>query len=91
MKLDITDAMTINTIAPYLMALPSMHEGEAIMLDFTQSTTVDSSVLSYILHILRLAKKGNHRLSLEHLPKKLIDLATLYGLHELLQPYIVHN
>lgn len=91
MKLDITDAITINTIVPYLMTLPSLHEGETIRLDFAQVTTVDSSVLSYILHMLRLAKKGNHLISLEQLPKKLIDLATLYDLYELLQPHIVQT
>jgi phospholipid transport system transporter-binding protein len=53
---------------------------QALTLDFTQVTAVDSAALSLILELQRAARSQGASLSLVNMPAEIASLATLYGI-----------
>lgn len=88
MKYLISTAITSANFEEALQALMSNLSGVEVELDFTQVPQIDSCALSYVLHGIRDALKRGYTLKLSHLPSSLTELADLYGLTPLLEPYI---
>lgn len=88
MKYELTKAITLTTLKEALATLFTAPAGENIELDFSQVAKIDSAALSYVLHSVRSALKNGYTIQLSHLPSSFTELADLYGLNHLLQPYL---
>lgn len=91
MKYTLSTAITLanfkEALHTLMAALPGL-PGENVELDFTQVPQIDSSALSYVLHGIRDASKRGYSLKLTNLPSSFTELANLYGLTPLLEPYL---
>jgi phospholipid transport system transporter-binding protein len=59
-----------------------------LVIDFSQLEKVDSAAVSMMLVWVREAQGNNVNLRFAHVPENLSSLAKLYGVAELLAPYI---
>lgn len=80
--------ITLLTVKKYLTDLLTVAIDSPINLDFSKVERIDSSLLSYVLHIIRYAKRMGQTVYLANLPVNFTELAKLYGIDELLQPYL---
>lgn len=60
--------------------------GAELTLDASALVRFDTSALAVLLECNRIARAGGKRFALVHAPARLVDLARLYGLAELLAP-----
>ncbi len=58
--------------------------GERIVVDASALTDFDSSAIALLLQAQRLAQAGGRSLSVHDAPRAMVELATLYGVAELL-------
>lgn len=80
--------VTLRTLKKQLALSLNIAADNTLTLDFAKVGQIDSSLLSYVLHIIRQASVAGHALSLRNLPANFTELAKLYGIDELLQPYL---
>ena len=59
-------------------------DGGTLCLDGSELVEVDSAAIALLLHVRRLAQAKGVTLALHAMPRKLTDLAALYGVDELL-------
>jgi len=79
-------ALTLDTV-PELAAAAQEHLlGGADAVDFSRVTEVDSAAVALALEWLRVARSVGVDLRLVNLPASMQNLATLYGVSELIQP-----
>ena len=57
---------------------------DAFILDASALTTFDSSALAVLFESLRMANQADKQLTIQHMPKDLMALATVYGVDALL-------
>jgi phospholipid transport system transporter-binding protein len=80
-QLTLRDArVTLATLAPAIAAAPP----GTIALDASALTQIDSSALAVLLECRRLAEARQCRFEVLHAPARLLELARLYGLQEML-------
>ena len=60
------------------------HAGDTLVVDAGGLTRFDSSALAVLLELHRMAVAWGKRFQVRNLPLKLVDLATLYGVDELI-------
>ena len=78
-------AVTFYTV-PGLVAAAEEHIRQGVrVVDFRNVTEVDSSAVALALEWLRQAARNDIALRLENLPAAMRNLATLYGVSELLE------
>jgi ABC-type transporter Mla MlaB component len=80
--------ITLLTLKKHLMAFPTILTHPIITLDFTKVGQIDSSLLSYVLHIIRYATHTGQTVYFSHLPPNFTELTKLYGIDNLIQPYL---
>jgi ABC-type transporter Mla MlaB component len=80
--------ITLFTLEKYLVAFPAIFTDHSITLDFSKVGQIDSSLLSYVLHIIRHAMRNGQMVYFSHLPANFSELTKLYGIDGLLQPYL---
>ena len=85
MTLKIEGDITLLTLKEKLTAPLLVSTENTIELDFSKAGQVDSSVLSYVLHIVRHASRTGQSVYFSHLPPNFTELAQLYGVEDLLQ------
>lgn len=78
--------ITLLTLRQMLASAPSA--STPVILDFAEVGKIDSSAISYVLHILRGTKKSGQTLQLLNAPSNFIELAKLYGVEGLLHPFL---
>ncbi|MBU6467676.1 MAG: STAS domain-containing protein [Betaproteobacteria bacterium] len=67
---------TVNKIADEVSSLIKQHN---VLIDFSETTEIDSSALAMILQWRRDAEAANTQLSFSQVPVNLTTLADLYG------------
>ncbi len=61
-------------------------DGTTVVVDASALARFDSSALAVMLELRRESQAHGKRLSIESLPQRLHDLASVYGIAELLSP-----
>jgi phospholipid transport system transporter-binding protein len=88
--LTVSGDLTIATLPKWIdsakaFAAEHSHEGPRhLKIDFSGVETIDSSAIALLLSWRREALKTNSRIEFEHLPENLIELASVYGVSEIL-------
>jgi len=77
--------VTLQTV-PSLLAEAAGHIASVRRVDFSAATEVDSSAVALALEWQRQALAAGGGLTLENLPQAMQNLASLYGVSELLHP-----
>ncbi len=81
------DATNAETVSRELMArLRDSAGGQLAEVDATALQSFDSSALATLLALQRLATEKGSRLELRAAPVRLVELARLYGMQDLLLP-----
>ena len=87
LKLPATVTIAEATDAMRALAQSAPREpGAELTLDASALVRFDTSALAVLLECKRIAQAGGKRFALVHAPARLVDLARLYGLAELLAP-----
>jgi phospholipid transport system transporter-binding protein len=80
-QLTLRDArVTLAELAPAIAAAPA----GVIALDASALTHIDSSALAVLLACRRAAESRKSRFEVHHAPARLVELARLYGVQDLL-------
>lgn len=66
------------------LALESLVRAQQWHIDCAALQSFDSSVLAFLLDMRRAAVADKAKLTIEHIPVSLTQLATLYGVNELI-------
>lgn len=84
-EIAISGPLTQDTVSAALLQSESLlpHE-QAITLNLAGVNACDSSSLAFVTALLRASKIKKSSLSLTHLPKEMLDLATVSGLNSFL-------
>ena len=81
------DATNAGTVTQALMArLREGGQGQQAQVDASALQSFDSSALATLLALQRLAMEKGSRLELRAAPVRLVELARLYGMQDLLLP-----
>ena len=70
---------TFAEIPEHIDKLNKISISRSITLDFSKLRNIDTSLLSFIFEIKRKANLSNQSVTLNKLPKNLLNLASLYG------------
>ena len=87
-RLTIQTPIKMDTAAAVLAAAePHVRAGDCV-LDLSAVPAVDSAALTVVLGLVRVARETGHRFSITNVPAAFGSLAALYGVDELLAPYL---
>lgn len=81
------ERLTLEQAVPVLAELRAallQQPGSAAVLDASALQECDSSAVAVLLELRRVLRQHGKDLALQHSPKRLRDLVTLYGVQELL-------
>lgn len=85
-KLSVEGAVLIDNVVAVVTQGVALFNREDLIIDLAQVDEVDSSAVSMLLEWRREASRRNCRLSFINMPRKLQNLAQLYGIGELIRP-----
>jgi phospholipid transport system transporter-binding protein len=89
-SLSISGDLTIATLPRWIEsanAFAAEHGGEGprhLKIDFSGVEAIDSSAIALLLSWRREARKTDSRIEFEHLPENLVELASVYGVTDIL-------
>ncbi len=95
-SLHITGDLTIATLPQWIAAAEGyvsenkQTAPQKVMVDFSQVEAIDSAAIALLLSWRRAAVKHNRAIQFAHLPENLIELASVYGVSEILNPTQAH-
>jgi phospholipid transport system transporter-binding protein len=81
---EITHAHASACLTAWLSAAPQSAEEAVVVLDAGRLQHFDSSALAVLLALRRHLLERRQSLVVQHVPPRLLELATLYGVDELL-------
>jgi len=88
MNQPMTADITLSTLKTQLETPLAVSDNDKVTLDFAKIGQIDSSALSYVLHMIRRAAQAGQSVSLVNLPSNFTELTKLYGIDHVLQPYL---
>ncbi|MDB5799109.1 MAG: hypothetical protein JWL63_48 [Rhodocyclales bacterium] len=87
--LSIQTAVNMDTAAAVLAAAEPYVRARNCVLDWAAVPAVDSSALSVLLSLLRIAMETRHRLAVVNTPPAFNSLAALYGVDAIIAEHLV--
>jgi phospholipid transport system transporter-binding protein len=84
-KLSVEGAVLIDNVVAVVTRGVALFNREDLIIDLAQVDEVDSSAVSMLLEWRREASRRNCHLSFINMPRKLQNLAQLYGIGELIR------
>lgn len=87
-RMQVSGQLTIETANALFREGLQAPQNSNLEIDFSQLEKVDSAAVSLMLVWLREAQASNVNLRFAHVPENLSSLAKLYGVAELLAPYL---
>jgi phospholipid transport system transporter-binding protein len=86
--MQVSGQVTIETANALFQEGLKSPQNSNLVIDFSQLEKVDSAAVSLMLVWLREAQSNSINLRFAHVPENLSSLAKLYGVAELLAPFI---
>ncbi len=84
----LSGSLTMQTVGAVYRDVEQMPDGCELTLDMSRVETVDSSALALITALARKAHDAGSSVTLRALPKSIASVIHIYGLSDILKPYI---
>lgn len=88
-RLFVQGDMTMNQAAALLAAGEARCKQGEVVVDMSEVASADSAAIAVVLGWIRRAQAAGHRVQVHRPPQSFISLAALYGVEQLLAPYVV--